>query len=60
MITALTARSERASRRMLFMMEKFREAFPGETPPPDPRKPLSSANFFFKLHFGSLQRSSAL
>jgi hypothetical protein len=38
MITALTARSERASRRMLFLMEKFSEAFPDEAPPVDPRK----------------------
>jgi hypothetical protein len=38
MITALTARSERASRRMLFLMDAYSDAFPNETSPVDPRK----------------------
>lgn len=38
MITALTARSERASRRMLYLIEKYIAAFPHEPLPIDPRK----------------------
>jgi hypothetical protein len=43
MISALTARSERASRKMVFLMEKYAEAFPSESLPLDPRKVASWA-----------------